>query len=101
MVRGISMERRLLQPSRERATGWCGEWVDYDIFGGALSVNGMSLATSSIAALWTSGGSVSPGLADVPFAVSSDCFTGVANCDGDIQFSPTGPNGYARLHVFD
>lgn len=70
-------------------------------FGGMLGVNTMSLSTSSIAALGSSGGPVPPGVADVPFAISSDWFNGIANCDGGIQFSPTGPNGCAGWHVFD
>ncbi|MEO8326828.1 MAG: TadG family pilus assembly protein, partial [Nitrospirota bacterium] len=70
-------------------------------FGGILGVNTMSLATSSIAALGTSGGPTPPGVADVPFAISSNWFNGVANCNGGIQFSPTGVNGCAGWHVFD
>ena len=70
-------------------------------FGGILGVNTMSLATSSIAALGTSGGPLPPGVADVPFAISSNWFNGVANCDSGIQFSPTGVNGCAGWHVFD
>jgi len=70
-------------------------------FAGMLGVNTMNLATTSIAALGTSGGPVPPGVADVPFAISSNWFNGVANCDGGIQFSPTGVNGCAGWHVFD
>ena len=46
-------------------------------------------------------GPVPPGVADVPFAISSNWFNGVANCDSGIQFSPTGANGCAGWHVFD
>ncbi len=70
-------------------------------FAGMLGVNTMNLSTSSIAALGTSGGPVPPGVADVPFAISSNWFNGVANCDAGIQFSPTGVNGCAGWHVFD
>jgi Flp pilus assembly protein TadG len=70
-------------------------------FAGMLGVNTINLATSSIAALGTSGGPVPPGVADVPFAISSNWFNGVANCDSGIQFSPTGVNGCAGWHVFD
>jgi Flp pilus assembly protein TadG len=70
-------------------------------FAGLLGVGSLDLATTSIAALGTSGGPVPPGVADVPFAISSNWFNGVANCDGGIQFSPTGVNGCAGWHVFD
>jgi Flp pilus assembly protein TadG len=70
-------------------------------FAGILGVSTMDVATSSIAALGTSGGLVPPGVGDVPFAIASNWFNGVANCDGGIQFSPTGPNGCAGWHVFD
>lgn len=70
-------------------------------FGGILGVNTMNLATTSIAALGTSGGNVPPGVADVPFAISSNWFNGVAICNSGIQFSPTGVNGCAGWHVFD
>jgi Flp pilus assembly protein TadG len=70
-------------------------------FAGMLGVSTMNLATSSIAALGTSGGPVPPGVADVPFAISSNWFNGVASCDSGIQFSPTGVNGCAGWHVFD
>lgn len=70
-------------------------------FAGLLGVNTMDLATTSIAALGTSGGPVPPGVADVPFAISSNWFNGVANCNSGIQFSPTGVNGCAGWHVFD
>lgn len=70
-------------------------------FAGMLGVSTMNVSTSSIAALGTSGGPVPPGVADVPFAISTNWFNGVANCDGGIQFSPTGPNGCAGWHVFD
>jgi Flp pilus assembly protein TadG len=70
-------------------------------FAGMLGVSSMNIGTSSIAALGTSGGPVPPGVADVPFSISSNWFKGVANCDGGIQFSPTGPNGCAGWHVFD
>lgn len=70
-------------------------------FAGMLGVSTMNVSASSIAALGTSGGPVPPGVADVPFAISSNWFNGVANCDGGIQFSPTGANGCAGWHVFD
>ncbi len=70
-------------------------------FAGVIGVNSLNVATSSIAALGTSGGSLPPGVADVPFAISSNWFNGVATCDAGIQFSPTGPAGCAGWHVFD
>ncbi len=70
-------------------------------FAGMLGVSTMDLATTSIAALGTSGGPVPPGVADVPFAISSNWFNGVASCDSGIQFSPTGAAGCAGWHVFD
>lgn len=70
-------------------------------FAGIVGVNTIDIATTSTAALGTSGGPVGPGVADVPFAISTNWFNGVANCDGGIQFSPTGANGCAGWHVFD
>ena len=70
-------------------------------FAGVVGVNTMDVATTSTAALGTSGGPVPPGVADVPFAISTNWFNGVANCDDGIQFSPTGANGCAGWHVFD
>lgn len=70
-------------------------------FAGVLGVNTINVATSSIAALGTAGGPLAPGEADVPFAISSNWFNGVATCDAGIQFSPTGPDGCAGWHVFD
>jgi len=71
-------------------------------FAGVLGVNTMNIATTSIAALGTSGGPVGPGVGDVPFAISSNWRdSNVANCNGGIQFSPTGPDGCAGWHTFD
>ncbi|MEX0829450.1 MAG: TadG family pilus assembly protein [Nitrospirales bacterium] len=70
-------------------------------FAGVLGVNTMNIATTATAALGTSGGPVAPGVADVPFAISSNWFNNTANCNDGIQFSPTGPNGCAGWHVFD
>ena len=70
-------------------------------FAGVLGVNTMDIAATSTAALGTSGGPVAPGVADVPFAISSNWFNNTANCNGGIQFSPTGPDGCAGWHVFD
>ena len=70
-------------------------------FAGVVGVHTMNVATTSIAALGTSGGEVPPGVADVPFAISTNWFNGVAACDAGIQFSPTGPAGCAGWHVFD
>jgi hypothetical protein len=70
-------------------------------FGGILGVSTMNLSTTSIAALGTSGGPTPPGVGDVPFAISSNWFNGVASCNSGIQFSPTGVNGCAGWHVFD
>ena len=71
-------------------------------FAGVLGVNTMNIATTSTAALGTSGGPSGPGVGDVPFAISSNWFEdNVANCDGGIQFSPTGPDGCAGWHTFD
>ncbi len=70
-------------------------------FAGVLGVNTMNIATTSTAALGTSGGPVPPGVADVPFAISSNWFNNTANCNDGIQFSPTGPDGCAGWHVFD
>jgi len=70
-------------------------------FAGVVGVNTMDIATTSTAALGTSGGPVPPGVADVPFAISTNWFNNVANCDDGIQFSPTGANGCAGWHVFD
>jgi Flp pilus assembly protein TadG len=70
-------------------------------FAGVVGVNTMDVAATSTAALGTSGGPVPPGVADVPFAISTNWFNGVANCDDGIQFSPTGANGCAGWHVFD
>ena len=70
-------------------------------FAGVVGVNTMDVTATSTAALGTSGGPVPPGVADVPFAISTNWFNGVANCNGGIQFSPTGANGCAGWHVFD
>jgi Flp pilus assembly protein TadG len=70
-------------------------------FAGIVGVSTMNVATTSIAALGTSGGPLAPGEANVPFAISSNWFNGVASCDAGIQFSPVGPNGCAGWHVFD
>jgi Flp pilus assembly protein TadG len=70
-------------------------------FAGVLGVNTMNVATTSTAALGTSGGPVGPGVGDVPFAISSNWFNNTANCNDGIQFSPTGPDGCAGWHVFD
>ena len=70
-------------------------------FAGVVGVNTMDVTATSTAALGTSGGPVPPGVADVPFAISTNWFNGVANCDDGIQFSPTGANGCAGWHVFD
>jgi Flp pilus assembly protein TadG len=70
-------------------------------FAGMLGVSTMNISTSSIAALGTSGGPTPPGVGDVPFAISSNWFNGVASCNSGIQFSPTGVNGCAGWHVFD
>jgi len=71
-------------------------------FAGVLGVNTMNIATTSTAALGTAGGPVPPGVGDVPFAISSNWANdNVANCNGGIQFSPTGPDGCAGWHVFD
>ncbi len=70
-------------------------------FAGVLGVSTMSIASTSTAALGTSGGPVGPGVADVPFAISSNWFNNTANCNDGIQFSPTGPDGCAGWHVFD
>jgi hypothetical protein len=70
-------------------------------FAGVLGVNTMNIAATSTAALGTSGGPVPPGVADVPFAISSNWFNNTANCNDGIQFSPTGPDGCAGWHVFD
>lgn len=71
-------------------------------FAGILGVNTMNIATTSTAALGTSGGPVGPGVGDVPFAISSNWRdSNVANCNGGIQFSPTGPDGCAGWHTFD
>ena len=69
-------------------------------FAGIVGVNTIDIATTSTAALGTSGGPVGPGVGDVPFAISSNWRDdNVANCDGGIQFSPTGPDGCAGWHV--
>lgn len=70
-------------------------------FAGIVGVQTMNVVTTSIAALGTSGGPLSPGEADVPFAISTNWFNDVATCDAGIQFSPTGPAGCAGWHVFD
>ena len=70
-------------------------------FAGVLGVNTMNIATTSTAALGTSGGPVPRGVADVPFAISENWFNNTANCNDGIQFSPTGPDGCAGWHVFD
>ena len=70
-------------------------------FAGVLGVNTMNIATTSTAALGTSGGPVPPAVADVPFAISENWFNNTANCNDGIQFSPTGPDGCAGWHVFD
>lgn len=70
-------------------------------FAGVVGVNTMSIATTSTAALGTSGGPVPRGVADVPFAISENWFNNTANCNDGIQFSPTGPDGCAGWHVFD
>ena len=70
-------------------------------FAGVVGVNTMDITATATAALGTSGGPVGPGVADVPFAISSNWFNDVANCDDGIQFSPTGPDGCAGWHTFD
>jgi Flp pilus assembly protein TadG len=71
-------------------------------FSGIVGVNTIDIATTSTAALGNAGGPVGPGVGDVPFAISSNWRDdNVANCDGGIQFSPTGPDGCAGWHTFD
>ena len=70
-------------------------------FAGVFGITTMNVTATSTAALGTAGGPSPPGVADVPFAISTNWFNGVANCDDGIQFSPTGANGCAGWHVFD
>ena len=70
-------------------------------FAGVVGIDTMEITATSTAALGTSGGPVGPGVADVPFAISTNWFNGTANCNDGIQFSPTGVNGCAGWHTFD